>query len=295
MTEIYRALRVQEREECLNLWVSVWPGEGSRAYFERYFYGDVEWLPYYTQVAECDGRLVSAVQICKRVVACGDFSLTMGGIANVATLPEYRGRGYNTGCLKNAIEVMEADAMDFSLLFTGINAYYRTFGFVDLTRVRTSVRVLPNSQPTLSKYEVRPAEARDMPAIRRIYKTYNRDRPITVHRSEAYWRDWIRFDPENPPGSLLVAFAGSGALAGYAYSGVFNSAVPYDAGDAEVRIIELCVDSSSADDEAAVTRALFEQRCRWITAITCTQVSIGDSSDACRPAGVGRYCRARRH
>src|SRR5689334_12099346 len=112
-----RALQPEEREACLDLWCTVWAAD-SRPYFRRYFYGDVEWLPYYTQVAVVEGKIVSAVHICKRSVACGEFRLTMGGIANVATLPEYRGQGYNTACLQHAIAVMEGDAMDFSLLFT---------------------------------------------------------------------------------------------------------------------------------------------------------------------------------
>ena len=82
-----RALRESERDACLAMWRTVWPG-ASEAYFRRYFEGDVEWLPYYTQVAVDAGRVVSAVHICKRTVACGDFRLQMGGIANVATLPE---------------------------------------------------------------------------------------------------------------------------------------------------------------------------------------------------------------
>ncbi len=52
-----RSLREEEREACLDLWCAVWPGEGSRAYFERYFSGDIDWLPHYTQVAEINGRL----------------------------------------------------------------------------------------------------------------------------------------------------------------------------------------------------------------------------------------------
>jgi hypothetical protein len=254
MTTVFRALRPHEREECLDLWLTVWPG--NREYFERYFFGDVEWLPYYTQVAECDGRLVSSVHICKRIVGCGDMSLTMGGIANVATLPEYRGRGYNAGCLKNAIEVMEADAMDFSLLFTGLNEYYRKFGYVDIKRSRATVHVRSDYEAHASKYLVRPAISADIPMIRRIYDSYNQYRPIAVRRSEAYWRDWIRLSPDNRPISLHVACDGSGGAVGYVYTGVFNSAIPYGSDEAEVRIIELCTDSSLEHNEEVVTHCL---------------------------------------
>jgi predicted acetyltransferase len=90
-----RAIREEEREECIALWCTIWPGD-SDPYFRKYFFGDVEWLPYYTQVGVLDARLVSAAHVCKRVVACGDVRLTMGALANVVTLPEYRGKGYNT-------------------------------------------------------------------------------------------------------------------------------------------------------------------------------------------------------
>lgn len=259
MTAVFRALRPDEREECLDLWLRVWPGYANRTYFERYFYGDVGWLPYYTQVAECDGRLVSTVHICNRTVACGEFRLNMGGIANVATLPEYRGRGYNTGCLKNAIEVMEADAMDFALLFTGINAYYRKFGFANLPRGRTSVRIRPDFKRPLSRFTIRPAASRDIYALRRIYSAYNHDRPIAVQRSEAYWRDWMRFDPRNLPSGLMVATVGSGDIAGYVCTGGFSSAAPYDSDDSSVRVIELCIDTKLEYQEEEVTRSLLNE------------------------------------
>jgi GNAT superfamily N-acetyltransferase len=186
-----RALQPDERESCLNLWCTVWSGPNTDRYFRRYFYGDVEWLPYYTQVAVDHGRVVSAVHICKRTVACGEFKLTMGGIANVATLPEYRGKGYNTACLRAAITVMEADAMDFSLLFTGINGYYAREGYCD-GNVKRFGCVVPEadvSPPT--SIETREAIGSDLPDIREIYAAYNAERPIAVVRSEAYWRDWI--------------------------------------------------------------------------------------------------------
>jgi GNAT superfamily N-acetyltransferase len=214
-TPEFRALRPEEREACLDLWCAVWPGENSRGYFRRYFYGDVEWLPYYTQVAVLGGRPVSAVHICRRTVACGDFRLTMGGIANVATLPEYRGKGYNSACLQRAIAVMEADAMDFSLLFTGINAYYERQGYAILPRERLRGVIRTEFTPRASVTTVRPATDADLPAIRALYAVYNRKRPIAVQRSEAYWRDWIGFAPDRMPEPPLLALNRVGEAVGY--------------------------------------------------------------------------------
>ena len=232
-----RSLRETERQECLDLWCTVWPGEGSPAYFQRYFSGDVEALPYYTQVGVLNDKIVSAVHICKRTVACGDFRLTMGGIANVATLPEFRGHGYNTRCLQSAIVVMEADAMDFSLLFTGINGYYARYGFETLRFPWLSGTVSPLSKSLLMPCHVRQALASDLPAIQQCYDTYNRQRPIAVQRTPAYWRDWINIHPDHIPENLLVAIDSDNRFIGYVQTGVFKSAVAYSAEAVEARVI----------------------------------------------------------
>lgn len=168
-----RSIRPEEREECLQLWCDTWPSQHNRAYFERYFYGDVEWLPYYTQVGLLGGRIVAAVHIVKRIVACAEFSLTIGGIANVATRAEYRGRGFNSACLKSAVGIMEADAMDFSLLFTGINDYYRRFGFSTLPMRRRDGAIRPQFTPRPNAYRVRDAGAADIPMLRRPCLRYD--------------------------------------------------------------------------------------------------------------------------
>lgn len=248
----FRSLRSDETEPCIDLWLTVWPGENNLAYFKRYFFGDVEWLPYYTQVAECDGKLVSSVQICKRTVACGEFSLTMGGIANVATLPEYRKRGLNSTLMRRAIAVMEADAMDFSLLFTGINSYYEGFGYSNLTRRTTSIRIREDYSRPKHNFDVRLARADDMAQIRGIHEAYNASRPIAVRRTEAYWRDWLRVDPAAMPAGLRVACDGNGKVCGYLSLGRFNSAIPYTAADKAVRVIEIGIKAGPYEFETDI-------------------------------------------
>jgi len=257
-----RAIREEERQECLDLWCTVWPGEpeGSMEYFRRYFYGDREFLPYYTRVGVVDGKIVSAVQICKRIVACGDHLLTMGGIANVATLPEYRGKGYNTQCLRSAIAVMEADAMDFSLLFTGIHPYYERQDFETLEKLWLSGTVRGDFVAPISQYRVRPATVDDLDGVQRCYSEYNSKRPFAVQRYRAYWRDWMNIHSSHIPETLLVATDATETVVGYIQTGVFKSAIPYSADAAEVRVIEygaldlasVNLTGSGADEQIAV-------------------------------------------
>jgi ribosomal protein S18 acetylase RimI-like enzyme len=251
-----RSIHESERDECLALWCTVWRADNSEIYFRRYFYGDVEWLPYYTRVGVLDGRLVSVVQICKRVVACGEYQLTMGGIANVATLPEHRGHGYNTRCLQSAIEVMEADAMDFSLLFTGIHGYYAREGFVTLPASGGYGTIRANFVADPSKLIVRAANPGDIEAIYRIYEVYNRRRPLTVQRSPAYWRDWIGISAVQLPADLWVAVDTGGNVRGYVQCGTFRSVRPDSAEDDGVRILEIGMERTG--DEIGITRALLD-------------------------------------
>lgn len=208
---VYRSLRVEDREECIALWTKVFNGE----IFRKYLFGDVEWQPEYTQVAEVDGRLVSAVHIVKRTVSCGDFRLTMGGVANVATLPDYRGRGYNTELLRRAIQVMEADAMDFSALGTGIHAYYERLGFDRLSLPHMRARAGRALPPSSGRYTVRQAVADDAEDIRALYAEYNAGRPITVQRGDSYWREWIGIGNPKALDELRVAEDEAGRVCGY--------------------------------------------------------------------------------
>ncbi len=214
---VIRSIRPEERDACVDLWCNVWPGEGNPAYFRRYFHSDVDWLPYYTQVAVLEDKIISAVHICRRVVACGDFQLTMGGIANVATLAEFRGDGFNSACLCRAIAVMEADAMDFSLLFTGINPYYERHGYAEWPRERLRGSIRSDFTPRPTTHQVRAATDADIAAIRHLYTGYNRVRPIAVQRTEAYWRDWIGRKPSQMSEPPLLALDADGEAVGYIF------------------------------------------------------------------------------
>ncbi|GED11804.1 GNAT family N-acetyltransferase [Cellulosimicrobium cellulans] len=56
-------------------------------------------------------------------------TLRAGGVANVATAPEARGRGLVRALLSRAVEQMGRDGADVALLFTGTPDVYRSSGF----------------------------------------------------------------------------------------------------------------------------------------------------------------------
>jgi predicted acetyltransferase len=234
-----RALRVSEQEECLDLWAAAFPETG-RDYFIKYFRGDATWRPEDTIVCEDQGRLVSAVSIVRRTVARGDLRLNMAGIANVGTLPEERGKGRSTACLRRAIAYMEAEPFDFSLLGTGIHDYYARLGWM-ITPFPAYSATISEDFPRYAS-GVRPATAADLPAIRALYTSYNAGRPLTVERPDWYWSGWLNVQDTNVPENLLVAES-SEQVTGY---------LRYKLNDEMVQILEIAATDSDTEKRLLV-------------------------------------------
>ncbi|MCX6375713.1 MAG: GNAT family N-acetyltransferase [Armatimonadetes bacterium] len=192
MGEEFRAVKPGELEECLDLWGIVFERVG-RGYFPPYFYGDPWSRRVYTRVCAVDGRLVSTVQICERRVRFGDSEIVMGGIGNVATLPEFRGKGYSQRLLSDCARVIVPQRM-----LAG--------------RIRADLPKQP------SKYSVRICDwTADLEAIHRVYDVFNDGRSFTTVRTPEYWKGYLsaRF---GKPEFTLAAESG-GRIVGYIFFG----------------------------------------------------------------------------
>ena len=74
---------------------------GYRGYIE----GDPTWSPSQTPVVVVEGRIVSMLRIWDRWVHLGPTPVRMGGIGDVTTHPDYRGRGIATRLMEHAAEL----------------------------------------------------------------------------------------------------------------------------------------------------------------------------------------------
>ncbi len=213
-SEHTRAIHPDEVGQCIELWHCTWPN-AAPGYFERYLRGDAEFIPEYCRVSSVDGQVVASAMIVRRTVSCGDMTLTVGCLANVATVADYRGRGYANECVQQCLKVMEADTFDLSILFSDRHHFYGRLGYTACPM--THFEGPPREEVCVKSdtYLVRKASVSDFAPIEAIYARYNLGRPLAVVRSSAYWREWIRWDGGGFTSQALVAAAGDEVI-GYA-------------------------------------------------------------------------------
>ncbi|MBW3624348.1 MAG: GNAT family N-acetyltransferase [Armatimonadetes bacterium] len=187
-----RAARPDEQGDLLALWQAVW-GEDGAAYFRAYLEGDPWFQDRYCRVARVEGRIVSSALICRRPIRFGARELTMGGIANVATLREHRRRGYSGELLRQCVRVMEEDGFDFSALGTGIHRHYERHGWFKVEVPGSEVRLregegLPPADPEIAPLALEQWLAEAPP----VYAAFNGSLALCFERSLEYWNGWIR-------------------------------------------------------------------------------------------------------
>jgi GNAT superfamily N-acetyltransferase len=184
---LFRSIETGAQEAALELWCRVFGV--NRPYFERYFQVD----PWY-RTGDCLGAwdgdaLVSAVHVCRRPLRHEGETLWCGSIANVATLPEYRARGLSRELLSQSIDRMEAEGMDFSILFTGRFGHYAPLGW-EHVRIPTAVLTLSGDAAGDEPWPAAGPDEVELDACRRLYESVN-DRPVAQERPEPYFRGWV--------------------------------------------------------------------------------------------------------
>lgn len=194
-----RGVETAEQPEALALWYEVFaPGEG---YFERYFAAD----PWY-RAGDClgawdGGRLVSAVHVCRRPLEWDGETIWCGAIANVGTVPEYRCQGLSRQLLGMAIERMEGEGFDFSMLFTGRHGHYAALGW--------EVVPTPNLTLHLSREGINVFGAEIHEMVRKDWVSLadlwlKSARRLRLQRTPAYAAGWCSWEWRTRGGRVFV-------------------------------------------------------------------------------------------
>ena len=133
-----------------------------------------------------DGAVASSVRIVDRDFRVGKAVFRLGGIADVATHPDYQKQGYCALLFQEVVAFMAAEGYDLSLLF-GIPNFYHRFGYATAL-VPATLTVSAVHLADLPAAATRPFQEGDLPALSALLEADLEARACAIVRDEALWR-----------------------------------------------------------------------------------------------------------
>jgi predicted N-acetyltransferase YhbS len=204
----FRSARRSERDEVLDL-LALWYGD--REFFARYNQKDPTFRDELSLVAIDQGRIVSTAQIFDRKINLEGKTVPIGGIGSVFTREDYRHKRVASGLMNLAIDVMERNGFEVSLLFAERLTFYNQFGWKEVKRNFT---LLGNAAelrtPQFENLEIDVFDRdRDLREVIAIHRGYSGRFNITAIRDDADWRANLEYAgnmPADPVGGCEEYF-----------------------------------------------------------------------------------------
>ncbi|WP_099364606.1 GNAT family N-acetyltransferase [Fredinandcohnia onubensis] len=144
----------------------------------------------------------------------GDQSFKMGGIAGVATYPEYRRRGYVKELLTYALETMKTQGFTVSMLHPFDVSFYRKYGWeLFSNRLKTlhkkaDLNMFEPANGTITRYQF---ENANLEELKQIYAQYATTFSGMLVREDDWWKSVVDdlniavyYDPANKPTGYVL-------------------------------------------------------------------------------------------
>ena len=236
MSIVVRGARYEDEAEVTAMTAEGFDAE-DHDWFRRACDADPWHCPELHRICEVDGRIVSAARVVRRWIRYGHSVLELGGIGDVTTLREHRGKGYGTMVVQDAIEWMREHRFDFSLLFTGIRDFYRRLGY-ECLESRCDVFQLDDAAPPSPGAKVGEFDAaRHLSGLMRLHEVAGRGRVGVMIRTPTYWER--RLARRTDSHGLLIS-AHNGRITAYALCEYGETAQLLECGHEDERFGDLC-------------------------------------------------------
>jgi predicted acetyltransferase len=206
-----RQVREEELDDMLVCMTTAF-GVAREAWADGFYngpYNDIKWK----RVVVADGKVVSCLVFIPAEIHLGGSTVSMGGIAGVATLPDERKHGYAGMLMENSVPALRGLGFATSGLYPFSYRYYRRFGW-EFCSHWMKLYIKPELLPAYSDVRnVRPYEESDLPSLMRLYKEHFDHMVGPFVRDERHWNRHII----SRPGEALVYDRGGvqGYLLGY--------------------------------------------------------------------------------
>jgi predicted N-acetyltransferase YhbS len=213
-----RSARAGERDQVLDL-LANWYGD--RDFFARYKHHDPGCRDDLCLVACESGRIIATAQIFERAVNLAGANVPMGGVGSVYTMEGRRGEGLASALLELALQIMERQEFEISLLFAERLDFYTRFGWRPVTRQFTAVadahKIRAPADFRLSYF----SEAPDLEEVAALHRGYSGRFNGSAVRDDTGWRANLKIAGE-PEEYFVVCRDNAGSLAAYARATLFH-------------------------------------------------------------------------
>lgn len=162
-----------------------------------------------------DGKLASKLTILDFHTWIGGREFAMGGVAGVATWPEYRRQGMVGKLLRHALRTMRDNGQTISFLHPFSYPFYRRFGWNNLTEYRKYtietdklIGVFAPGAGTVERIALEPE------AVGAVYEAYAKTFNGMLKREDKYWRERVF---KLKKGTAAVYRNAAGEMRGYVF------------------------------------------------------------------------------
>jgi GNAT superfamily N-acetyltransferase len=193
--------------------------------FRQYMDFDPRWSAENVFVAVERDRILGAVSILPRHLKILGHNIPTGGLTNLFTDPESRGRGIATELLERVCDEMRSRGLELAVIFPGgrkaTSVFFDKRGWHSWGGQQTILRRDPEARSTGeedgAEIELQPVGSEDeraLQAVKSIHAAYGASRSGTVVRNDEGWRACLRLKPSPREefwvarrGGLTVAYA----------------------------------------------------------------------------------------
>lgn len=229
-----RTLRSQERSAVAGLLDGWRLAEGWTAgdRFRKHMEFDPTWSDENVFVAVEKDRILAGVSILPRHLKILGHGIPAGGLGNLFTGLEIRGRGIATELLERACDAMRSRGLELAIVFPGAppatSAFFEKRGWYSWGGQQTILRrdtaaprrTASEEDESIELQPVRAADARALQSVKSIHAAYGASRSGTVMRDDALWRACLKLTPA-PAEEFWIARRGGLAVA-YARASIID-------------------------------------------------------------------------
>lgn len=185
------------------------------------FDADAPTLPDWTTGAFVDGRLATTLGAFPFTVRLNGAPVSMGGVTQVGTLPEFRRQGLLRQVMGQALETMRDRRQSLAVLWASMAAIYQRFGY-GIASENVTYRFDPRfagfqrNEPETGHVTLESAEEA-YPTIKQLYIQAATPRNLHIHRASVLWHvDTLRGHPKSLRVYVAVYRNEDGEPRGYA-------------------------------------------------------------------------------